>query len=96
MERRERKDPPNVENMFTLKVDNIGFRTTVELLRDEFKEFGEIGDVYIPRNFRTNDPKGYAFVRFVDQRDGEEAMRSMDGKEIDGRAVSINEAKERR
>ena len=92
----ERKGAPNVEGLFTLKVDNISFRTTADILREEFKRFGSLGDVYLPRNYSTNEPRGFAFVRFVNREDGEDALRSMDGKNIDGRDIRIQEAKERR
>lgn len=92
----ERKGPPNVDGFFTLKVDNISFRTTADILRDEFKRFGSLGDVYLPRNYATNEPRGFAFVRFVDRADGEDALAAMDGKIIDGREMKIQEAKERR
>ena len=78
----ERKGPPNVEGLFTLKVDNISFKTTAEILREEFKRFGSLGDVYLPRNYSTNEPRGFAFVRFVNREDGEDALRSMDGKTV--------------
>ncbi|KAF4029357.1 RNA recognition motif-containing protein [Phytophthora infestans] len=41
--------PPNVDSMFTLKVDNVPFQIGSDELRDLFSKFGEIGDVYIPR-----------------------------------------------
>mmetsp|Transcript_17119 Transcript_17119/g.23540 ORF Transcript_17119/g.23540 Transcript_17119/m.23540 type:complete len:214 (+) Transcript_17119:18-659(+) len=93
---RDRDGPPNVDTMFTLKVDNISFRTTPESLREKFSPYGDIGDVYIPRNFGTNEPRGFAFVRFVDKRDAEDAQRALDGAEVDGREIRIQEAKERR
>ena len=92
----EKKGAPNVEGLFTLKVDNISFRTTADSIREEFKRFGSLGDVYLPRNYSTNEPRGFAFVRFVNREDGEDALRSMDGKLVDGRELRIQEAKERR
>mmetsp|Transcript_17118 Transcript_17118/g.23536 ORF Transcript_17118/g.23536 Transcript_17118/m.23536 type:complete len:181 (+) Transcript_17118:18-560(+) len=88
---RDRDGPPNVDTMFTLKVDNISFRTTPESLREKFSPYGDIGDVYIPRNFGTNEPRGFAFVRFVDKRDAEDAQRALDGAEVDGREIRIQE-----
>eukprot|EP01035_Chromulina_nebulosa_P023517 gene23517-30487_t len=90
------RDPPNVSEMFTLKVDNISFRTTTDSLREKFSHYGDVGDVYIPRNYSTNEPRGFAFVRFVDKRDAEDAQRALDGADIDGREIRIQEAKERR
>ena len=66
------------------------------MLKDIFSKYGEVGDAYIPRNYSTNEPKGFAFVRFPNRADAEEAMRSMEGGDIDGRAVTIQEAKEKR
>ena len=45
----DRRPPPNVDAMYTLKVDNITYRTTPEVLKDAFSKYGEVGDVYIPR-----------------------------------------------
>lgn len=60
------------DDMFTLKVDGISDRTTADILREEFKAFGEIGDVYIPRSERDfNSNRGFAFVRFLQRSDME-------------------------
>ena len=60
-----------------------------------FFRFGDIGDVYIPRNFGTGQPRGFAFVRFIDKRDAEDAMEAMEGKLIDGREIRIQLAKQK-
>lgn len=67
-----------------------------ESLRELFSAHGEIGDVYIPRSFNSNEPRGFAFVRFVEKKDAEDALRALDGTEFDGRTLTIQEAKERR
>lgn len=54
----DRRPPPNVDAMYTLKVDNITYRTTPEVLKDAFSKYGEVGDVYIPR---TRDGKQLIF-----------------------------------
>ncbi len=90
---RERKQPPNIEGMFTLKVDNITQHTNEELLREKFGAFGEVGDVYIPRRRGSTDNRGYAFVRFLSEEDGHRAMDAMTGQEIDNSVVTIQEAK---
>jgi RNA recognition motif-containing protein len=70
-EHRERRPPPEgVDQLFTLKVDNIDFSTTNATLQEEFSKFGEVGDVYIPRKFGSSEPRGFAFVRFINAADG--------------------------
>ena len=91
-----RKPAPDVSSMHTLKVDNISFRTTKEELEEIFSKFGDVGDIYIPRIHNSFEPRGFAFVRFVNKSDSEDALRSMDSKEIDGRTIRIQEAKEKK
>jgi RNA recognition motif-containing protein len=58
--------------------------------------YGTVGDVYIPRQFGSTEPRGYAFVRFIDLRDAEDALSAMDGKELDGRVIRIQMARRKR
>ena len=67
-----------------------------EMLKDKFSAYGDVGDVYIPRSHGSSDPRGFAFVRFLDKKDAEDAMTGLDGAEIDGREIRIQEAKQRR
>ena len=60
-----RRTPPNVDVMYSLKVDNLTYRTCVEDLRHCFEKFGRIGDIYIPRDQFSRSSRGYAFVRYV-------------------------------
>ncbi|CAG0880907.1 unnamed protein product [Darwinula stevensoni] len=85
--------PANVENMYSLKVDNLTYRTTPEDLKRAFERYGDVGDVYIPRDRFTKESRGFAFVRFYDRRDAEDAMDSMDGKIMDGRELRVQMAK---
>lgn len=61
-----RATPPNIDTMYSLKVDNLTYRTRVEDLRKKFEKFGPIGDIYIPRDQFSRSSRGYAFIRFVD------------------------------
>jgi len=87
------RGPPRIEGMTSLKVDNLTYRTTMDDLERYFKKFGEIGDIYIPKDRNTHDSRGFAFVRFYERRDANDAMDSMDGKVIDGREIRVNLAK---
>jgi len=86
---RTRTDPPEVDGMTSLKIDNISTRTGPNELRRAFDRYGEIGDIHIPRDRYTGDNKGFAFVRFYSRRDAEYAMEKMDGERVDGRLVRV-------
>lgn len=51
--------------------------------------YGELGDVYMPRHIRTGEPRGFAFVRYMDQRDADDAIDRMDGEMLGGRELRI-------
>ena len=87
------RGPPSIEGMVSLKVDNLTYRTTPEDLRRAFEKYGDVGDVYIPRDRFSRESRGFAFVRFFDRRDAEDAMDSMDGAILDGREVRCQMAR---
>merc|ERR1711887_36165 len=87
------KPPPDVQGMSTLKVDNLTYRTTCESLRKVFDKYGEIGDIYIPRDYRTKESRGFAFVRFYERGDAEDAMDTLDGTVVDGRPLRVQMAR---
>lgn len=45
--------------------------------------------MYMPRDLRTGEPRGFAFVRFMDQRDADDAIDRMDGEFFAGRELRI-------
>ena len=85
--------PPNIEGMVSLKVDNLSYRITPEELRPMFEKYGDVGDIYIPRDRFTKDSRGFAFVRFFDRRDADDAMDRMDGYVLDGREMRVQLAR---
>lgn len=87
------RPPPRIDGMVSLKVDNLTFRTTPEDLRRAFERCGEVGDIYIPRDRFTRESRGFAFVRFYDKRDAEDALDAMDGKMLDGRELRVQMAR---
>lgn len=89
------RPPPRIEGMVSLKVDNLTYRTTPEDLRRVFERCGEVGDVYIPRDRFTRESRGFAFVRFYDKRDAEDALDAMDGRMLDGRELRVQMARSR-
>lgn len=69
------------------------YRTTPEDLRRVFERCGEVGDIYIPRDRHTRESRGFAFVRFYDKRDAEDALDAMDGRILDGRELRVQMAR---
>ena len=88
-----KRGPPEIEGMTSLKVDNLTYRTTIGDLEHVFSKYGELGDVYIPRDRYKQESRGFAFVRFYERRDAEDAMDSLHGKVIDGREIRVQMAK---
>ncbi|KAI0214857.1 Serine/arginine-rich splicing factor 2, partial [Lamellibrachia satsuma] len=87
------RGPPDIRGMVSLKVDNLTYRTTPEDLKRAFEKYGDVGDVYIPRDRFSRESRGFAFVRFFHNRDAEDAMESMDGAIVDGREMRVQLAK---
>lgn len=85
--------PPDIRKMVSLKVDNLTYRTNPDELRRKFEKFGDVGDVYIPRDRFNRESRGFAFVRFYEKRDAEYAMEKMDGAVFDGRELKVQFAK---
>jgi len=85
--------PPDTHGMVSLKVDGISSRTVVEDLRDLFGKFGQIGDIYIPREKVSGEHRGFAFVRFYDKDSAEDAIDSMDGRRYEGRELGVTLAR---
>merc|ERR1711928_77652 len=87
------RGPPRIEGMTSLKVDNLTYRTTCDDLRRVFEKYGDVGDVYTPKDRFSRESRGFAFVRFYDRRDGEDAMHAMDGRMMDGRELRVQLAR---
>eukprot|EP00128_Syssomonas_multiformis_P000616 Colp12_sorted_trinity150504_noHs@10401 len=73
----------------SLHVSNLGNRIRSDDLHDVFEKFGKIRDIYIPLDFYTRQPRGFAYVQFQDDRDAEDAMRELDGTRLLEREITI-------
>lgn len=76
-------------------VGNLSYKMTEAELEAEFEKFGSVKSVKIIKDRDTNRSKGFAFVDMNDQSAGSEAIEALNGKEIGGRTLRINEAKPR-
>jgi RNA recognition motif-containing protein len=75
-----------------LYVGNINFRTTEDDLREAFGAYGTVEDVAVVTDRETGRPRGFAFVTMPDD-DARAAIEGLNGKELDGRTLNVNEAK---
>lgn len=81
--------------MKNLFVGNLTFDTTEDALRELFSPMGEVGQVRIMTDRDTGKSRGFAFVEMVQDEDAAKAIAALNGKELGGRALTINEARPR-
>lgn len=92
-ERRRRDEgPPGV----SLLVRNVAPAVTTEDLQMAFGRIGEVRDVYIPRDYHSQQPKGFAFIEYANPEMAREAREEMDRFKIKGRELEVVFAQERR
>ncbi|XP_073282995.1 serine/arginine-rich splicing factor SC35-like, partial [Primulina huaijiensis] len=88
-----RSGPPDIRDTYSLLVLNITFRTTADDLFPLFDKYGKVVDVFIPRDRRTGDSRGFAFVRYKYQEEAAKAVEKLDGRVVDGREIMVQFAK---
>ena len=79
--------------MAKIYVGNLAFSTTEQELRDLFAEHGTVGSVSLITDRETGQPRGFGFVEMSDG--AERAISQLDGKEVGGRTLKVNEARPR-
>ncbi|THU53129.1 hypothetical protein C4D60_Mb10t11160 [Musa balbisiana] len=88
-----RSGPPDIRDTYSLLVLNITFRTMADDLFPLFDKYGEVVDVFIPRDRRTGDSRGFAFVRYKYADEAQKAVEKLDGRNVDGREIRVQFAK---
>jgi len=78
-----------------LFVGNLSYDVTESDLREFFSPVGSLSSVVIPTDRETGNPRGFAFVEFSDQEQADEAFRQLNNQPLNGRNVTINEARAR-
>ena len=80
-----------------LYVGNLSFDTSEGALMSAFEQDGrKVGSVSIVTDRDTGRPRGFAFVEMENDADATAAIAALDGTDLDGRTLKVNEAKERR
>ena len=77
-----------------LYVGNISYGTTQETLEKAFGEHGEVTAVNIITDRQTGRPKGFAFVEMATPEAAEAAKEALNGLELDGRTINVDNARE--
>jgi RNA recognition motif-containing protein len=76
-------------------VGNLSFDTSEQQLKELFSEHGEVTEVHMPDDRETGRPRGFAFVTMDSKSAMVNAIKALDGTELDGRDLKVNEAKPR-
>ena len=76
-----------------LYVGNMSFKTSEDELRSAFGQFGNVTDVYVAMDKMTGRPRGFAFVTFGSPEEAKVAAEKLNGADLGGRALTVNEAR---
>ena len=76
-------------------VGNLPYEVTEEDLREAFEVFGEVETIKVIRDNYTGRSRGFGFVEMPDSADARSAIDGLNGKELKGRTLNVNEARPR-
>ena len=74
-------------------VGNLNYNTTEDTLRALFGEHGSVEEVHIPTDRESGRPRGFAFVTMPNQNEAQAAIAAINGQDIEGRKLNVNEAR---
>lgn len=78
-----------------LFVGSLPFRMSDDELKELFTEFGEVSSAKIISDRETGRSRGFGFVEFDSEDEAQAAIKAMNGKDVDGRALTVNVARPR-
>jgi RNA recognition motif-containing protein len=78
-----------------LYVGNLSFDTTETVLQDAFEQFGTVTDVKIMMDHGSGRSRGFGFITMGTSSEGQAAITGLDGKDLSGRNLTVNEARPR-
>ena len=76
-------------------VGNLSFTATEQELRQLFEQYGAVDKINLITDRDTGHPRGFGFVEMPDSRAAQSAIQGLQGKDLAGRALTVNEAKTR-
>jgi RNA recognition motif-containing protein len=81
--------------MTNIFVGNLSYQTRQDELEAAFAAYGAVERVSVVTDRDTGQPRGFAFVEMTDRNDASNAIAGLNGAELNGRAMNVNEAKPR-
>lgn len=78
-----------------LYVGNLNFKTDETQIREVFTQYGTITDIHVAMDKMTGRPRGFAFVTIQEDQGADQAIESLNGTDLDGRNLVVNEARPR-
>ena len=81
-----------MKNIF---VGNLDFHSTEETLRSLFERYGQVNSARIMTDRETGRSRGFAFVEMANEGEADQAIAALNGVNVDGRNLTVNEAKPR-
>jgi len=81
--------------MSKLFIGNIDWNVTDQELQELFAQYGEVTEAVIIKDRDTGRPKGFGFVTFAEAANADTARTELDGYELGGRPLAVNEARPR-
>ena len=81
--------------MTNIFVGNLSYQTTEGELEAMFGAYGAVERVTVVRDRDTGQPRGFAFVEMTNSNEAANAMQAMNGREMNGRTLNVNEARPR-
>ena len=79
--------------MTNIYVGNLSFKTTEEQVQEVFSAYGQVERVSLITDRATGRPRGFGFVEMTDDAEAKAAIEALNGTDLDGRALTVNEAK---
>jgi cold-inducible RNA-binding protein len=79
--------------MLNIFVGNLSFGSTEDSIRSLFEGYGTVDRVNVVTDRETGQVRGFAFVEMANDQEGQQAISALNGRDLDGRSLTINEAR---
>ena len=76
-------------------VGNLSYKATEEAIRQAFEPFGQVSSATIIKDKYSGQPRGFGFVEMPDRAEAQAAIENLNGKDLLGQAMNVNEARPR-